>query len=75
MNRQQAYKEAMSELKKIQSDLELLKEKQEEVIKGSDEKGFYCICPRCKNKCYYQGVGRDGWVCECLNCDLLFDED
>jgi len=41
----------------------------------SDEKGWGYICPKCGTKCYTRSVGYEGWVCECVDCDLLFDED
>lgn len=41
-------------------------------IEENGKVGF--ICPKCNEKCWTISVG-EGWVCECLNCDLMFDED
>ena len=51
-----------------------------ELEKGHDEKGMYVVCPKCKQKCRYTtyAVSKDGepsYSCECVKCEMLFDED
>lgn len=48
-------------------------EQELERIEENGKIGY--VCPKCKSKCWYQAVGCEGWVCECVDCELLFDED
>ena len=51
---------------------EKLIEMEPQRIAEKGKVGF--ICPKCGEKCWTVPVG-EGWVCECLNCYLVFDED
>lgn len=51
-----------------------------EIKKGHDEKGAYCVCPKCKEKCRYTVYAvadgeAVGWACECVKCEELLDEE
>jgi len=45
-------------------------------LKRIEENGkFGYECPKCHKACWTYPVGYEGWCCECVDCDLLFDED